>query len=127
MRTTNSNDQGITHKVFGPFVLFFLGGVLHLALDAYESASGSGEAVEPLTDSMLWIFSAWPHPGRHAGAPDPGRPPPVPAWVAFIVDVLMVMGTAVELVLHLLDGELPAVVLSFFTNRVPGAAAVVYG
>jgi hypothetical protein len=39
----------------------------------------------------------------------------------------MVMGTAVELVLHLLDGELPAVVLSFFTNRVPGAAAVVYG
>ncbi len=68
MRTTNSNDQGITHKVFGPLVLFFLGGVLHLALDAYEAASGSGEAVEPLTDSMLWIFSVWPHPGRPADA-----------------------------------------------------------
>ncbi|MBD3373049.1 MAG: hypothetical protein GF403_10100 [Candidatus Coatesbacteria bacterium] len=39
----------------------------------------------------------------------------------------MVLGTAVDLVFHLMDGETPTVVLSFFTSLVPGAAAVDYG
>ena len=59
MRTTNSNDQGITHKVFGPLVLFFLGGVLHLALHTFETAAGGFGTVEELSRGVFWLFSVW--------------------------------------------------------------------